>query len=95
MFNGFRSFLFSYYDNKIISPKKVRNIFKNCTIFYDQNGKNEDKDYNKKPWKYSNEEWCKYKDWGENKDVSFSSFSSLIKKSGNIVINCLICLHCF
>ena len=96
MFNAFRSFFFSYYDNKKISPKKVRNIFKNCTRFYDQNeDKDEDGDIIFKPWKYSNEEWCKYKDCYEgNKNVSFSSFSSLIKKSGNIVINCLICLHC-
>ena len=98
MFNALRPFLFLPYLNKIISPKKVNKIFRNCKIFYDQ--QYDDVYYNKSnKWQYENEEWCKYK-WNsvgdEYKyvfDVSFSSYSRLIKKGGNIVLNGFIFFH--
>ena len=102
MFNALRPFLFLPYLNKIISPKKVNKIFRNCKIFYDQqyhDGLGWDSKIKSNKWQYENEEWCKYK-WDGNGysglyvfDVSFSSYSRLIKKGGNIVLNGFIFFH--
>ena len=39
IFPLFRVHLFYDFNNKIISPKKVKKVFPNCTLFYDQDNK--------------------------------------------------------